>query len=157
MGEASPEKKEEEEDLRLTFMFEYLQKTMRLKQERWTKMLATEELEKILMDFLNGRVADEVLVMTLNPAGQLIPVLGFPASIRNKAVYFIKRDKETITGENFRRRLVFGDMAPKPVDELATLVEEVNYGDEHLCIFALIRVPTSVASWYEASLLLDHQ
>nr|CAD7453301.1 unnamed protein product [Timema tahoe] len=125
MGEASPEKKEEEEDLRLTFMFEYLQKTMRLKQERWTKMLATEELEKILMDFLNGRVADEVLVMTLNPAGQLIPVLGFPASIRNKAVYFIKRDKETITGENFRRRLVFGDMAPKPVDELATLVEEV--------------------------------
>nr|CAD7423391.1 unnamed protein product [Timema monikensis] len=125
MGEAQPEKKEDEEDLRLTFMFDYLQKTMRLKQERWTKMLATEELEKILMDFLNGRVADEVLVMTLNPAGQLIPVLGFPASIRNKAVYFIKRDKETITGENFRRRLVFGDIAPKPVDELATLVEEV--------------------------------
>lgn len=34
---------EDEEDPRLEFLFNYLSKSMKIKQERWNKLLATEE------------------------------------------------------------------------------------------------------------------
>lgn len=38
-----PEKKEEKPDLRLEFIWNQLMKTMRLKQEKWNKLMGTEE------------------------------------------------------------------------------------------------------------------
>lgn len=57
--------------------------------------------------------------------GQLTPVTRFSSQIRSKASYFIRKKNETVTMENFRDVLIFGDMGGKPVEELATLVEEV--------------------------------
>lgn len=40
---AEEEKKKEKLDERLEFLWNYIMKTMRLKQEKWNKMLATTE------------------------------------------------------------------------------------------------------------------
>lgn len=40
---AEEEKKKEKVDERLEFLWNYIMKTMRLKQEKWNKMLATSE------------------------------------------------------------------------------------------------------------------
>ena len=76
------------------------------------------------MEFLE-RTTSDVLVMTLSPAGVLTPVLGFPTNAKTKSSYFIRKRKEPVTKDNLRDLLIFGDMAPRPVDELAVLVDEV--------------------------------
>ncbi|KAE8736964.1 hypothetical protein FOCC_FOCC017583 [Frankliniella occidentalis] len=76
------------------------------------------------MEFLE-RTTSNVLVMLLSPAGVLTPVLGFPTNAKGKSSYFIRKRKEPVTKENLRDLLIFGDMAPRPVEELAVLVDEV--------------------------------
>ncbi|XP_052132343.1 dynein beta chain, ciliary-like [Frankliniella occidentalis] len=112
------------EDERLEFIFEYLSKSLRLKQEKWAKMMSNEELRFVVMEFLE-RTTSNVLVMLLSPAGVLTPVLGFPTNAKGKSSYFIRKRKEPVTKENLRDLLIFGDMAPRPVEELAVLVDEV--------------------------------
>lgn len=65
------------------------------------------------------------LMMITNLAGLLQPVTEFPNNLKTKSCYFIRKKKEVITMENFRDVLMFGDMSPKPVEELAVLTEEV--------------------------------
>lgn len=81
-------------------------------------------LQFVVMEFLE-RTTSDVLVMTLSPAGVLTPVLGFPTNAKTKSSYFIRKRKEPVTRDNLRDLLIFGDMAPRPVDELAVLVDEV--------------------------------
>lgn len=67
-----------------------------------------------------------VLVLTLNVAGMIVPCLGFPESLKSKGVYFIKTKPETINKENYKTRLLYGDISPAPVDQLIAVVEEVR-------------------------------
>ena len=53
-------------------------------------------------------------------------MLTYPANPKSKTIYFIKRREEAVTVENLTKLLIFGDMAPNPVEELSVLVEEVN-------------------------------
>lgn len=66
-----------------------------------------------------------ILIIQLNPAGVLVPFLEIPSTGRVKASYFIKRNPVKITKENYRNVIIPGDMAPKPIEELFVLVEEV--------------------------------
>lgn len=68
---------------------------------------------------------ETVLIVQPSPAGVLMPFLEMPATGRAKASYFIKRDPVRITRENYRDVVIPGDMAPKPIEELSVLVEEV--------------------------------
>lgn len=67
-----------------------------------------------------------ILIVQLSQAGVLVPFLEIPAAGRVKASYFIKRDPVKITRENYRDVIIPGDMAPKPIEELSVLVEEVG-------------------------------
>jgi len=69
--------------------------------------------------------SEMILIVQLNPAGVLIPSLEIPPIGRVKASYFIKRNSVQITKENYRNIIIPGDMAPKPIEELSVLVEEV--------------------------------
>lgn len=66
-----------------------------------------------------------ILTVQLSLAGVLIPFLGISATARTKTSYFVKRSPVEITRENYRDVVVPGDMAPKPIEELSVLVEEV--------------------------------
>lgn len=71
--------------------------------------------------------------MQVSPSGALIPYLAIQPGTRIKSTYFIRRTPVQITIKNYRDELIVGDMAPKPVEELAVLVEEVR-SYEILCL-----------------------
>lgn len=69
--------------------------------------------------------SEMILIVQLSPAAVLVPYLEIPATGRVKASYFIKRSPAKITRENYRDVIIPGDMAPRPIDELSVLFEEV--------------------------------
>lgn len=70
--------------------------------------------------------SEMILIVQLSPAGVLVPFLEIPTTSRAKASYFVKRSPAKITRENYRDVIIPGDMAPKPIDELSILFEEVT-------------------------------
>lgn len=113
-------------DKRLEFLQNYTLMSLRLKLEKWTKFLSVDEYKQQVVDFLS--LADSmVLVISTNPAGQLYATSGFPAILKNKGVYFVKKNKETITKDNIKTSLIVGDTSSTPVEQLMSVVEEVVY------------------------------
>ena len=64
--------------------------------------------------------------MLQNNAAQLLAANSFPVSLKSKAVYFIKQQRGPIPKENISHHIIFGDMAVKPIEQLAALVDEVR-------------------------------
>ncbi|RZC39341.1 MT, DHC N2, AAA 7, DHC N1 and/or AAA 9 domain containing protein [Asbolus verrucosus] len=113
---------EEDEDERLEFILSYFTKSYRLKQEKWTKMLAVDENKKLILNFLNNPKA-KFMIMTITAAGLLTPFTQYNSQIKSKYTYFIKVKEEVVTLENFRDVVCFGDMAGKPIEELSALLD----------------------------------
>lgn len=63
-------------------------------------------------------------MLHVNTGGLLVPSVEFPVS-KQKVAYFLRKVKDVIIWDNFKQVLVFGDMSPRPIEELAVLVEEV--------------------------------
>ncbi|XP_063312141.1 dynein axonemal heavy chain 9 [Pelobates fuscus] len=118
MGESAPT------DKRLLFLEDYVLKTLKLKPDRWQKCVSTEENKTILQDFLEK--ADQLLlVVALNPAGQLVPTLDFPKTNKNKSVFFLKRSSAFLSADSMKTGLIYGDLSYAPLDHFSALVEEV--------------------------------
>ncbi|XP_077689901.1 dynein axonemal heavy chain 17 [Eretmochelys imbricata] len=113
-------------DKRVEFLENYSTLTLRFKPDKWAKFVGNEEINAMLTEFFEKQDL-LVLVLSLNPAGQLVPCLEFPPVLKSKGVYFVKRKRENITKENFQSRLLVGDISPSPVDQLIAVVEEVVY------------------------------
>ncbi|XP_055971730.1 dynein axonemal heavy chain 17 [Sorex fumeus] len=114
------------QDVRLEYLEAVSGSILRFKPDRWNKMLSSEENVAIFTDFLE-KPDTQVLVLTLNPAGLIVPCLGFPASLKTKGVYFIKKVPESLRKDTFKEKLLFGDISPMPVEHLIAVVEEVLY------------------------------
>ncbi|XP_075760265.1 dynein axonemal heavy chain 17 isoform X2 [Pelodiscus sinensis] len=113
-------------DKRVEFLENYSTLSLRFKPDKWAKFVGSEETSAMLTEFFEKQDL-LALVLTLAPAGQLVPCLDFPPALKSKGVYFVKQKKENITKENFRSRLLVGDISPFPVDQLIAVVEEVVY------------------------------
>lgn len=61
-----------------------------------------------------------------NAAVQLVASNNFPVCLKNKAAYFVKRDPCVINKDNLGNLIIFGDMATKPIEQLASIVDEVG-------------------------------
>lgn len=71
-------------DIRLDFLGNYVQKTLKLKPEKWTRMLSTEENKAVVKRFLE-RPHPVLLVIVLTQSAQLIAANGFPLpQLKNK-------------------------------------------------------------------------
>ncbi|XP_065334425.1 dynein beta chain, ciliary-like [Cloeon dipterum] len=138
-----PDKPEKKvlEDARLDFLANFTLKSLRLKPEKWAKMCANEDNFLLMTGFLNAP-AEKVLVVTLSPLMQLTPVLGFPAPLKSKAVFFVRRLREKATLENVRTVLACGDLAPRPGEQLAVLVDTV--------LLSLLVNPSNQKGWPNA-------
>jgi len=88
-------------------------------------ILNTKTCQEMIMKFFDTP-SEMILIVQLSPAGVLVPFLEIPTTSRVKASYFIKRSPAKITRENYRDVIIPGDMAPKPIDELSVLFEEVT-------------------------------
>ncbi|XP_068120652.1 dynein axonemal heavy chain 9 isoform X1 [Hyperolius riggenbachi] len=111
-------------DKRLLFIEDYVLKTLKLKADRWQKCISSEDNKAILHEFLE-KADSPVLVVVLNTAGLLCPMLDFPNSIKNKAVYFLKKSGVILSPDSMKRSLIYGDLSYTPLDHLSALVEEV--------------------------------
>lgn len=87
--------------------------------------MSQEENLVIFNEFLE-RGDRRILVIYLNPSGQLLPMETFPTTAKAKAVYFIKRSPESLKKENIKTLLMFGDVSHIPLDQLSHLVESVS-------------------------------
>ncbi|KAF6298410.1 dynein axonemal heavy chain 17 [Rhinolophus ferrumequinum] len=113
-------------DVRLEYLEGVAAIMLKFKPDKWGKMLGAEENLALFTEFFE-KPDVLVLVLTLNPAGMIIPCLGFPASLKSKGVYFVKKQPENISKTNYKESLIYGDISPTPVDQLIATVEEVLY------------------------------
>ncbi|KAL4716849.1 hypothetical protein ACJJTC_012660 [Scirpophaga incertulas] len=112
------------QDPRFEFIGTYTVKSLKLKPEKWMRVLALEEYRTTLKDFVDNP-QPTLLVVVLTHALQLMPVTTFPCYLKNKGVYFVKKKPDAVPKENCSEMLIFGDLAPRIIDELAALVDEV--------------------------------
>lgn len=113
-------------DKRLDFIEMYCSISLRMKPDKWSKFATSEDVLAMLNEFYE-KPDLMALVITLNPTGQLVPCIGFPSTLKNKGVYFVKKKNENITKENFQDALLVGDISPSPVEQMMAVVEEVGF------------------------------
>lgn len=111
-------------DSRLDFICDYVLKTLKLKQDKWEKLLSSEDNRKVLQEFLD-RGEKRALVLSVNAAGLLQPAAAFTAS-RNKAVYFLKRSAAALSPDSMKERLVYGELNSAVLDQFSAVVQEVR-------------------------------
>ena len=132
-------------DLRLDFMGSFIQKTLKLKPEKWQRLLTFEEHKTVIKDFLD-LPCHMVLVIQFTASAQLLPVTVFPLTqlkskgelrffqtnhqIKNQAktflgVYFVKRLPIEVPRDNCSSFLISGDLATRSIDQLSCLVDEI--------------------------------
>lgn len=127
-------------DLRLEFLAHVIQKSLRLKADRWVKVLTVEEYRKIIQEFLDN--PDPPLIIFTQSGPGILAVSNAPlnspqhpavtlttgggsSAARMKSLYFLKKRAEPVDKEEPRRSLLFGDLAPHPLEQVLTFLDEV--------------------------------
>lgn len=112
-------------DARVEFMANFVLKSLRIKGDKWTKMYGVEENKMMFMEFFEK--ADHlVLIVQAAGGGALSVTYDWPTSLRNKAVYFVRKTKEVIQKDaNLRNVLYYGDLSYAPLEQLSAFVDEV--------------------------------
>ena len=82
-------------DKRLEFLQDYTLKSLRLKPDKWNKLLISDEQRNFIMSFLDQAEPQE-LVISQNIGGQLQIHTDWPSYLRNKGIFFVKRENEGI-------------------------------------------------------------
>ena len=122
-------------DIRFEFISEYVLKTMKLKPDKWAKLVGNDEYRQYLMDFFEKQ-EHNILVIMQNNAAQLQPSYEFPSSTKSKSVYFMKKEKGINVGkDNYKTALAYGDLSYSPLDHLSALVDEVSYVSTMSCAY----------------------
>ncbi|KAL9894878.1 dynein beta chain, ciliary [Glossina fuscipes] len=136
---AEDEKKKEKVDERPEFFWNYITKTMRLKQEKWTKCMTSNDFREIINTFVNDAY-QERLIFTLNAAAVLVPSFNFPEKPTSKVVYFIRNDvPSNLTLQNMSSALMIGDILPNVLENLSVICDDV--------IFPLLNNPVNQNGW----------
>lgn len=117
---------------------------MQARLDKWVKMTSCDENNTVINHFLD-KPEFRVLVISQSSAGVLQPVNSFPATIKGKTVYFVKRlsiplysdnnviiinhflcrSCESIHVENFKSNVMCGEMSTIPLEQLTTIVDKV--------------------------------
>ena len=118
MGDAS-------EDKRLAFLENYTLSTLKLKPDKWQKCIGVEENAVLIREFLDK--SDQLLlILCLGAGGSLQPGLEFLPSGKTKAVYFNKRSASSVSRDNVKDQLMYGDMSYSPLDQMSAVVDDVS-------------------------------
>ena len=65
------------------------------------------------------------LVISQNFSGHIVTHTDWPSVLRNKGVFFVKREPEPLPKENFLNFMTCGDIHPNALDHFCAWVEEV--------------------------------
>lgn len=112
-------------DSRFEYMGSFVQKTLKLKPEKWMRLSTVEEHKSTIKEFLDRSIPIQLIVV-LTQAAQLIPQTSFPLTqLKTKGVYFIKKQPLPVPREDCANFLIVGDLATRSIDQLSSLVDEV--------------------------------
>ncbi|XP_030080192.1 dynein beta chain, ciliary [Drosophila hydei] len=127
MADDEDKKETDEFDGRPEFFWNYLSKTMRLKLDKWTKCITTNEYKDLIKEFLFNPIKPR-LIFTVNASGQLYPTFNFPVKISSKVAYFIRiYTPLELTEENMLQCLMIGDLLPNALANLSVLCDDVFF------------------------------
>lgn len=73
-------------DKRMDYLGTFVQKMLKLKPEKWTRMMTTEEHKSVVVKFLE-RPQPVLLVLILTPSAQLHASNSFPVALKSKGIY----------------------------------------------------------------------
>ena len=128
--------------IRLDFIQDYTLKSLRLKQEKWNKLVVSDEQRGYILSFIEKDLPQE-LIISQNIGGQLQVHTDWPSPLRNKGVFFVKRHDKPLPEqvEDLLDYMACGDIHPNtlgssnikikitnqlpPPDHFCALVEEV--------------------------------
>ncbi|XP_029444925.1 dynein heavy chain 11, axonemal [Rhinatrema bivittatum] len=113
------------EDERVQFVGARLQYLLKLKADRWSKYIETEESEKTLTEFFETSDPGAFLAFCVSPAGLLTAAREVPSDIKTKAIYIVKKNAEYIGKDNYKQSLVFGELSGTPLKHMTAVIEEV--------------------------------
>ena len=113
-------------DPRLQFIESYTQKTLKVKSDKWAKLLSMEELKQMIIDYVD-KGDQRNLLMVVQSNGIPQPFYEFPGILKAKAVYFVKKGKIPLNKERFRSEIIYGDLSNSPLEQLSALVDEVTF------------------------------
>ncbi|XP_018327462.1 dynein beta chain, ciliary [Agrilus planipennis] len=112
-------------DNRIELLSSYVQKSLRLKAEKWAKMMSIEENKEAVKKFFE-MPNNTLLLIYLTPTVQLLTSNTFPLpQLKTKGVFFVKKNACSITKTNPANFVIMGDLSSKIIDQLASLVNEV--------------------------------
>ncbi|XP_067212065.1 dynein beta chain, ciliary [Linepithema humile] len=114
-------------DFRLEYIGGFVQKSLKLKPEKWGRLLLTEEYRNVVLDFLD-KPLPAALFVVLTPNAQLVASSNFPMPCqRTKGVYAVKVKQVSLPKdkEGCSAMLIVGDLSHRIVDQLATLVDNI--------------------------------
>lgn len=89
-------------DIRLDYMGSFVQKSLKLKPEKWARVLAIEEHKTVLKEFADSPL-ELVLVIVLTQNAQIIPTLSFPLEqLKSKGISkLINQSKRSLMNYSF--------------------------------------------------------
>ena len=116
------------EDLlsRIQFIQDYTLKSIRLKPEKWAKLVISDEQRRHLENFVYKDLP-QVLIISQNIGGQLQIHTDWPSPLRNKGVFFVKREPLPLPKKVIKllNHMTCGDIHPNSLEHFCALVEEV--------------------------------
>ena len=126
-------------DSRVEFMADYVIKTLKCKPDKWMKMYNVEETKLKFMDWFDKPEISSLIVLS-NPGGALSAQHEMPSNTKQKAFYFVKKNREAITKDvPLRQAIFYGDLSSSPLEQLSAFVEEVSLwsSQAHLCFLPM--------------------
>ena len=114
-------------DRRVEFVADYVLKTMKLKPDKWMKLYGVDENKQMILDFFEKQ-DQQTLIIFASSGGTLSAALDWPAQLKSKACYFVKKSKDNVSKEgSLRNQMIYGDLAYSPIDQLSVFVDEVIF------------------------------
>jgi dynein heavy chain len=112
-------------DSRVEFMAVYIMRSLKVKGDKFTKMYAIEDNKIMVHDFLDKN-EQNLLVFSLNNQQGISVSYAYPSSLKAKAVYFAKKNKDPISKEmNVKEALLYGDLSYSPIEQLSAILDEL--------------------------------
>lgn len=110
-------------DPRVHWFDEKVTSALKVKSDKWKKMIALPENTEQIIKFFDPAVGSLLFYTTLKE--ELVPTTSFPPSLKRKAVYFLKKNMGQPLSEKLDNDLIMGDLGTNPLEFLSILLEEV--------------------------------
>ncbi|KAI8853660.1 dynein heavy chain and region D6 of dynein motor-domain-containing protein [Chytridium lagenaria] len=126
-------------DPRVGWFEEKVCSALKIKNDKWKKMISLGENIEILNHFLES--GSNTLLFYLNLKDELLPAVDFPPFLKKKSIYFLKNSIGSALSTDLEKELTMGDIMANPLEFLSTLLEEVY--------LPLLTNPKNLESWPE--------